>query len=165
MKEKGGEMNENIKKEKTGMEKYSDGRFLKYIQNACLVLELLTALLVLAGIMLALVSLLRDISLFQALASETEAFSAYLEKIFTIVIGIEFLQMLCRPDSEHVLEILIFLVARHMIVGYTTPYEDFVSVISVILLCIVRRYLRIMKNQGNQSFLLWRKKEDGSAKM
>ena len=30
-----------------------------------------------------------------------------------------------------------------MIVGDTTPYEDFVSVVSVVILCIVRRYLRI----------------------
>lgn len=157
-------MNEEEKKEKTGIERNPEGRFLKYIQNACHALELVAALLVLTGIVLALVSLLRDISMFQALASETDAFSEYLEKIFTIVIGIEFLQMLCRPDSEHVLEILIFLVARHMIVGHTTPYEDFVSVISVILLCMVRRYLRIMKQQGNQSFLLWRKKEEESAK-
>lgn len=134
--------------------------FIKYMQKACHVLELFAAALVLAGIVLALISILRDFSLFQTLASETDAFAQYLEKIFTIVIGIEFLQMLCRPDSEYVLEILIFLVARHMIVGHTTPYEDFVSVISVILLCIVRRYLRIMKQQGNQSFLLWRKKDD-----
>ena len=153
-------MSEEIKKEKTGMERCSDGRFLKYIQHACHALELVAALLVLVGIVLALVSLLRDISLFRALASETDAFAEYLEKIFTVVIGIEFLQMLCRPDSEYVLEILIFLVARHMIIGHTTPFEDFISVISVILLCIVRRYLRIMKQQGNQSFLLWRKKED-----
>ena len=110
-------------------------------------------------------SLLRDVSLFRALASETDAFAEYLEKIFTVVIGIEFLQMLCRPDSEYVLEILIFLVARHMIVEHTTPYEDFVSVISVILLCMVRRYLRIMKQQGNQSFLLWRKKDDEAGRM
>lgn len=158
-------MNKETKKEKTDMKRHPDGRFLKYIQNACHILELVAALLVLVGIVLALVSLLRDISLFQALASETDAFSEYLEKIFTVVIGIEFLQMLCRPDSEYVLEILIFLVARHMIVGHTTPYEDFVSVISVILLCMVRRYLRIMKQQGNQSFLLWRKKDDEAGKM
>ena len=158
-------MNEEAKNEKTGIRSHQEGRFLKYMQSACHVLELVAALLVLVGIVLALVSLLRDVSLFQALVSETNAFAEYLEKIFTVVIGIEFLQMLCRPDSEYVLEILIFLVARHMIVGHTTPYEDFVSVISVILLCMVRRYLRIMKQQGNQSFLLWRKKDDETGKM
>ena len=158
-------MNEEAKNEKTGIRRCQEGRFLKYIQSACHVLELVAALLVLVGIVLALVSLLRDVSLFQALVSETNAFAEYLEKIFTVVIGIEFLQMLCRPDSEYVLEILIFLVARHMIVGHTTPYEDFVSVISVILLCMVRRYLRIMKQQGNQSFLLWRKNDDEAGKM
>ena len=77
------------------------------------------------------------------LLTDTSDFKDYLEQIFLLVIGIEFLVMLCRPNSENVIEILIFLVARHMIVGDTTPYEDFVSVVSVVILCIVRRYLRI----------------------
>ena len=62
-----------------------------------------------------------------------------------LVIGIEFLQMLCRPNADNVMEILIFLVARHMIVGTTTTFEDFVSVISVSLLCVLRRYLHNLK--------------------
>ncbi len=30
-----------------------------------------------------------------------------------------------------------------MIVGETTSFEDFVSVVSITILCVVRRYLRI----------------------
>ena len=73
--------------------------------------------------------------------NHTESFRTYLDQIFVIVIGIEFLQMLCRPNSDNIMEVLIFLVARHMIVSETTPFEDFISVISIILLCVLRRYL------------------------
>ena len=66
-----------------------------------------------------------------------------MEQIFMLVIGVEFLVMLCRPNSENVMEVLIFLVARHMIVGETTSFEDFVSVVSITILCVVLRYLRI----------------------
>ena len=101
------------------------------------------AVLTLIGILFSVFSLVRDAGIFKQLLTDTSVFKDYLEQIFLLVIGIEFLVMLCRPNSENVIEILIFLVARHMIVGDTTPYEDFVSVVSVVILCIVRRYLRI----------------------
>lgn len=115
----------------------------KIIQKICVLLDLAAALLVLVAILLSIASIVRDVSVFQRLLTDTSEFKLYLEQIFMIVIGIEFLGMLCRPNSENVIEVLIFLVARHMIVGDTTPYQDFVSVISVALLCVVRRYLRV----------------------
>lgn len=115
----------------------------KIIQKICALLDLVAALLVLVAILLSIVSLVSDISVFQKLLTDPSEFKHYLEQIFMLVIGIEFLGMLCRPSSENVIEVLIFLVARHMIVGDTTPYQDFVSVISVALLCVVRRYLRV----------------------
>ena len=115
----------------------------KFILAGSEVLEFIVAVLTLIGILLSVCSLVRDAGIFKQLLTDTSVFKDYLEQIFLLVIGIEFLVMLCRPNSENVIEILIFLVARHMIVGDTTPYEDFVSVVSVVILCIVRRYLRI----------------------
>lgn len=115
----------------------------KFILAGSEVLEFIVAVLTLIGILLSVFSLVRDAGIFKRLLTNTSVFKDYLEQIFLLVIGIEFLVMLCRPNSENVIEILIFLVARHMIVGDTTPYEDFVSVVSVVILCIVRRYLRI----------------------
>lgn len=115
----------------------------KIIQKICGLLDLIAACLVLIAILCSIFSLVRDASVFQRLLTDPSEFKHYLEQIFMLVIGIEFLGMLCRPSSENVIEVLIFLVARHMIVGDTTPYQDFVSVISVALLCVVRRYLRV----------------------
>lgn len=114
----------------------------KYIQIFCGVLELIVALLVLVGILLSMLSLVRNVDLLRQLLTDTSAFKECLEQIFMLVIGIEFVVMLCRPNSENVIDVLLFLVARHMIVIDTTPYQDFVSVVSVALLCVVRRYLR-----------------------
>ncbi len=125
----------------------------KIIQKICVLLDLIAALMVLIAILLSIISLVRDVSVFQKLLVDPSEFKHYLEQIFMLVIGIEFLGMLCRPSSENVIEVLIFLVARHMIVGDTTPYQDFVSVISVALLCVVRRYLRVAgeKQKENNS--------------
>lgn len=109
----------------------------------CEVLEMIAAALMLVGILFSTCSLIRNVDLFRELLLDTSSFRGYMDQIFMLVIGIEFLVMLCKPNSENVIEVLIFLVARHMIVGETTPYQDFVSVVSVALLCVVRRYLRI----------------------
>lgn len=126
------------------------GRFKKNIQRVGEGLELVMAVIVLVGIVLTIYSLLSDFEVFHAMLGDTTEFKPFLEDVFVIVIGIEFLQMLCRPNSDNVMEVLIFLVARHMILGDTTPYEDFVSVISVGLLCLGRRYLRVMKEKEKE---------------
>ena len=111
---------------------------------------MVTAVLMLIGLVFSIFSLIRNVEIFQMLMTDTSAIKQYMDQIFMIVIGIEFLVMLCRPNSENVIDVLIFLVARHMIVGDTTPYQDFVSVISVALLCIVRRYLRNNKENREE---------------
>ena len=116
----------------------------KWVHNICQVLELIAAGLVSVGILLALISVATNLSVFRDLLKDPAVFKEYLDT--TLVIGIEFLEMLCRPNSENVLEVLIFLVARHMIAGSTSPMEDFVSVISISLLCVLRRYLRTHKD-------------------
>lgn len=123
----------------------------KIIQKICGLLDLIAACLVLIAILCSIFSLVRDASVFQRLLTDPSEFKHYLEQVFMLVIGIEFLGMLCRPSSENVIEVLIFLVARHMIVGDTTPYQDFVSVISVALLCVVRRYLRVTGEKQKES--------------
>ena len=117
----------------------------------CEVLEMIAAALMLVGILFSTCSLIRNVDLFRELLLDTSSFRGYMDQIFMLVIGIEFLVMLCKPNSENVIEVLIFLVARHMIVGETTPYQDFVSVVSVALLCVVRRYLRINNEKRDEN--------------
>lgn len=120
------------------------------VQVMCELLELIVAVLVLIGILLSIFSLVGNPDTFRLLLAEPSSFKHYLDQIFMLVIGIEFLIMLCRPNSENVIDVIIFLVARHMIIGDTTPYQDFASVIGVAILCIVRRYLRISKENQEE---------------
>jgi hypothetical protein len=70
------------------------------------------------------------------------AFLEFLDCIFAIVIGIEFVKMLCKPNAENVIEVLIFLISRHMIIQESTAVEDLLAVVSVCILFIVQRYLK-----------------------
>lgn len=130
-------------------------KFKGSISKICELLERGVAVLVLIGILLSICSLIKEFAIFREILEDMESFRVYLDEIFVIVIGIEFLQMLCRPNSDNIMEVLIFLVARHMIVTETTAMEDFISVISIILLCVLRRYLHVtrekMKAEGKVS--------------
>ena len=122
-------------------------KFKGSISKICELLERGVAVLVLIGILLSICSLIKDFAIFREILEDMESFRVYLDEIFVIVIGIEFLQMLCRPNSDNIMEVLIFLVARHMIVTETTAMEDFISVISIILLCVLRRYLHVTREK------------------
>lgn len=117
------------------------GKIGGFIRKIYRVLELIAAILMLLGIIMVLFGVFRNYRVFYELSVNMDTFKQYLDRIFMIVIGIEFLQMLCRPSSDNVIETIIFLVARHMIVSNTSPYQDFVSVIGIVILCLARQYL------------------------
>ena len=108
------------------------------LYNICELLELLAAGLVVVGVVLAIVGLFTDGGLFLSALREANGLNHFVERVFAIVIGIEFLQMLTRPNTDNVIGIIIFLVARHMIVGETTPVQNLISIFSLTILIILR---------------------------
>ena len=114
-------------------------------------LEIIMAIFVLIGVVISIWYMIPQVGELMEAQGGTDVFMEYLEGIFTVVIGIEFLKMLCRPTSENVLETMIFLIARHMVINQATPMDDFISVITIILLAFAKRILRHKRN-GNQIF-------------
>lgn len=78
-----------------------------------------------------------------------DAFLTFVSSIFNILIGIEFLKMLCQPSEDTVLEVLMFLVARHMIIEPTTVYENLVTIISIGLIFAIKKYLNLPSKKGS----------------
>ena len=139
------------------MKKYSVAETEKKVKKIftiiCDTLELIVAVIVAIGVILAMLSLIPELG--GLLKSDTGALTPFLEQVFTVVIGVEFLKMLCRPNSDNVFETIIFLVARHMIVNDTSPLEDLLSTVSIVLLCLVRRYLKETGRRAGRAGLLF----------
>ena len=101
-----------------------------------------------------------------------ENFTQYLNIAYNIVIGIEFVKMLCRHNVDSVIEVLLFAIVRQMIVEHNNSFETLVGVLSVALLFLVRKYLFISDlDRKNSIMLKWfdinnlfRKKENGQDK-
>lgn len=108
--------------------------------NISHLMEHLMAVLVLLGIIIATFSLKDAFLMYWHNRTVEGAFLKYIGCIFSIVIGIEFFKLLWKPGKETLLEVLMFVIARHMIIEHTTALENLVSVIAIGVLFIVERY-------------------------
>lgn len=126
-------------------------RLRKFLYSSCNVLEILMALIVLAAIVIAGFSLGDAFMDFWHARFSNDAFLTFVGSVFSILIGIEFLKMLCLPSEDTVLEVLMFLVARHMIIEPSTVYENLVAIISIGLIFAIKKYLNIPPKQESES--------------
>lgn len=119
------------------------------LYHSCNILELLMALIVLIAIVIACFSLGDAFTDFWNARFSNNSFLTFVGSIFNILIGIEFLKMLCQPSEDTVLEVLMFLVARHMIIEHTTVYENLVTIISIGLIFAIKKYLNFPSKRGS----------------
>lgn len=120
-------------------------RVRKVVFEACEVMEIFMAMVVGAGIVVAVVSLYPELIHYWDNRMAQGAFLEYLDAVFNVVIGIEFVKMLCKPSSANIMEVLIFLISRHMIIQATTAGQDLLSVISIGVLFFFRRFMLATK--------------------
>ena len=107
-------------------------------------LEMLVGLLMLAALAAALIGLVQGISPVKLL-KDPSVFSEYLSIAAMLVIGVEFVKMLCSHTLDSVIEIMLLAIARQMIVEHTTPLQNLIAVASIAVLYVVRKYLYIPK--------------------
>jgi len=113
------------------------------IYDSCDLMELVMALVMVIAIVVAVVSLWGPFVEFIDGRFEHDAFLTFVGYIFNILIGIEFLKMLSHPSADTVLEVLIFLVARHMVIEDTTVIENLLSIVSIGTLFAIKKYLNL----------------------
>ena len=104
--------------------------------------ELLVAVLLVAALFAALLGLVQSLSP-AALVEDPELFSEFMGMASALVIGVEFVNMLCNHSMGAVIEIMLLAIARQMIVNHTSPLENLLAVLSVGLLYLFRKYLYI----------------------
>lgn len=105
-------------------------------------LEILVGFLMLAALFAALGGLVYMINP-KSLFIDPTVFSQYLSIASTIVIGVEFVKMLCTHTIDSVIDIMLLAIARQMITEHTSPLENLFAVVSIAILYLVRKFLYI----------------------
>ena len=118
-----------------------------YIFIVSEVLVLFFALLVGLALVVAVVRFVPEIGSYMAGYHGTDMFLEVLEEIFSLVVGIEFIKMLCKPNTDNVIEALVFLVARHMIIVTNSAIDNLFSIISIAILFLVKAFIHDQKRK------------------
>ena len=113
--------------------------FRDQIAEAAGLLEVFLSGIVLIGLLLSIVPLLQWMPGLIVDGNDVEV-HVFLERALDIVIGIEFIKMLAKHSPGSVLEVLLYAIARHMIVGHEDALQNLVSVIAIAMIFIIRRY-------------------------
>ena len=120
----------------------------KYFHEAAEAIEVLMAVFVFIAIVIGVIGLIPQIGIFWQERGDSEALMLFLRSVLSIVIASEFVSMLCRPSAENVTEVLIFLIARHMVVLEMTAAEDLLLIVSIAILFVLQRFIRFTKDDS-----------------
>ena len=121
------------------VESHSRAELRNKIISTATLLEILLSGLVLIGLLLSMVPLLQWMPGLLFDGNDAEV-SIFLQRALDIVIGIEFIKMLAKHSPGSVLEVLLYAIARHMIVGHEDAVQNLVSVVAIALIFIIRKY-------------------------
>ena len=78
----------------------------------------------------------------------TDGFMDFLHSVFNFVVGIEFIKMLLKPSVDNVIEVLVFLVTRHMILDHAGPGSVIVSVICILALYSFHFFVHYLRRKS-----------------
>ena len=109
------------------------------IIQASSLLEILLSGLVLIGLLFSAVPLIKWMPGLLFDGNEVEI-RIFLERSLDIVIGIEFIKMLAKHSPGSSLEVLLYAIARHLVVGHDSALENLLSVGAIALIFIVRKF-------------------------
>lgn len=106
------------------------------------IVEVVLAIAVAVLLVMDIIGLLPKIGAFWAVRGEAEEFSKLLSSVLGIVVGTEFIKMLIKPTFSNVTEVLVFLIARHVILAEATPLDNLISVVSIAILFILEYLMK-----------------------
>jgi phosphate starvation-inducible membrane PsiE len=72
-----------------------------------------------------------------------EKLETFISTIMTVAIGVELVKMLAQHDASTIIEVLMFAIARMMIVNHGSTLEILLGVAAIAILFATRKYLFI----------------------
>ncbi|MFA9397884.1 MAG: transporter [Clostridiaceae bacterium] len=105
--------------------------------------EIIISILLIVGILISTVGLFKDINfLFQSyvIGQGDYTYESFLADAIQLIIGIEFIKMLAKHSPGSTIDVLLFAVARKIIVFHSSGIELLVEILSIAILFIIRKY-------------------------
>lgn len=98
----------------------------------------IAAALIFAMVISMIIFIIREI---QAFSPETFALERYLNFALSLVVGVEFVRMLILKTPGSLVEVVMFAIARQIIISHDSALDNLIGALSVILTFCCRKYL------------------------
>jgi len=120
----------------------------KGMDKVCDAIELLLAAVVVLWMLYNLVIFVVNLVNPATPIPHTDGFMEFLHSVFNFVVGIEFIKMLLKPSVDNVIEVLVFLVTRHMILDHAGPASVIISVICILALYSFHFFVHYLRRKS-----------------
>lgn len=115
--------------------------FNELIYNVARYTEIVLSIVILIVIALSGLRLIYTTAGTSILNMDTDFFTTFLSQALSLVVGVEFVKMLCRHSAQTVVEVLLFATARQMVVEHMDPVQTLIGVIAIAILFAIRKFL------------------------
>ncbi len=121
------------------------------------VIEIAISAIVLLAIIVAGVQVVREVFDLTKSPDVEEGFKMFLGHAFNLIIGVEFIKMLAKHTPGSAIEVLLYAIARQMVVEHTTPFENLIGIATIALIFAIRKFLFVPSFSGETEIALFGK--------
>ena len=119
----------------------------RMIDRASELLELAINIIIIIAVIVAVISLWKPFMDFVQNRESAHAFLDFLGYVLNVLIGIEFFKMLCKPDVDTILEVVMFVIVRHMVVLETSTVENLLTIVGMAIIFAIKKFLKEPKSE------------------
>lgn len=112
----------------------------QHMAQAATAIEIAISMVVLIAILIVGMKVIVEVFNLAVDQNATAHFEQVLGHAFNLIIGVEFIKMLAKHTPGSAIEVLLFAIARQMVVEHTTPLENLIGIISIALIFIIRKF-------------------------
>jgi hypothetical protein len=118
----------------------------KYLQTSLYELsfyiEILISLVLTVTLLALTARLITDLStIFSASLTISDYLNDFLSQAMTIAVGVELIKMLSKHTSATIIEVLLFAIARQVVIVHGSSLDTLLSILSIAILFATRKYL------------------------
>lgn len=106
------------------------------------VLEILISIVVLVAIVLQFSAIPTLFKIYVIGNDSMRSFHTFLDNILTLAIGLEFFRMICYSDADAVLDVVMFVLAHHLLTHGENALDGLLTVIGIAIVVLVNLLLK-----------------------
>lgn len=103
--------------------------------------EILVSILIMLAILATLFCLAVQLFLEPGAFLEIDSFTEFLANALSLIVGVEFVKLLCKHTPETLIEVLMFAIARQVVVEHWGAGQILLGIVAIVVLFVARRYL------------------------